>query len=442
VAVKGGPEAVLAASSRVACGGDERALDEAGRRDWLRRNEEMAARGLRVLALASRCVSDPDAEPYADLTLIGLVGLRDPARGDVREAIAGCRRAGIRVVMVTGDQPATARSIARAVGLVDEPDAEVVLGRDLAKADAASEAERRRLLDASIFARISPEQKLELIAHHQERGSIVAMTGDGVNDAPALKQADIGVAMGKRGTEVARQAADIVLRDDAFATIVAAVQEGRIIFGNIRKFVLYLLSCNISEILVIGLATAVHAPLPLLPLQILFLNLVTDVFPALALGMGEGSAAVMDRPPRNPRERVLERGHWRAVGGFGLLITAAVLGAMAIARLGLGMSEPEAVSVSFLTLAFAQLWHVFNLRSRGEPLLRNDVTTNAWVWGALALCAALLLAAAFLPGLSDLLQVAPLGAEGWALVAAMSLAPLVAGQLMVALGIADPDAPS
>jgi len=440
VAVKGAPEAVLAVSSRVAGEGGEQALDEAGRSEWQERNEEMAGRGLRVLALATRRARSRDVDVYAELTLVGLVGLLDPARADVREAIAGCRRAGIRVVMVTGDQPATARSIARAVGLVDEPDAPVVLGRDLAKADSAAESERLRLFDAPIFARISPEQKLELIAHHQERGAIVAMTGDGVNDAPALKKADIGVAMGKRGTEVARQAADIVLRDDAFATIVTAVQEGRIIFDNIRKFVVYLLSCNVSEILVIGLATAVQAPLPLLPLQILFLNLVTDVFPALALGMGEGSAAVMDEPPRDPRERVLERGHWRAVGGYGLLITAAVLGAMSIALRGLGMSEAEGVTVSFLTLAFAQLWHVFNVRSPGERMLRNDVTRNAWVWAALALCSGLLLSAAFLPGLSDLLQVVPLGAEGWGLVAAMSLAPLVAGQLLAGLRTARRDA--
>jgi len=315
----------------------------------------------------------------------------------------------------------------------------VVLGGQLAKA--ASEDERRRMLDAPIFARISPEQKLELIARHQERGAIVAMTGDGVNDAPALKKADIGVAMGKRGTEVARQASDIVLRDDAFATIVAAVQEGRIIFGNIRTFVLYLLSCNLSEILVVGLASAVNAPLPILPLQILFLNLVTDVFPALALGVGEGSAAVMTRPPRDPRERLLEASHWRAVGGWGLLITAAVLGALAMAMRWLDMTGREAVSVSFLTLAFAQLWHVFNMRSPRSGMLRNEITANPWVWGALALCAGLLLAAVFLPGLSDLLQVVRPGPRGWLLVAVMSAAPLLAGQLLTAIRRQAPAAP-
>jgi Ca2+-transporting ATPase len=437
-AVKGAPEAVLAISHRIAVGEGERPLDDAGRRDWQRRNEEMAARGLRVLALATGRVSAAGAEVYRDLTFVGLLGLLDPAREDVREAIAGCRRAGIRVVMVTGDQPATARGIAHAVGLVDGADAPVVHGLELARARSAPESERQRLYDAPIFARISPEQKLGLIAHHQERGAIVAMTGDGVNDAPALKKADIGVAMGRRGTEVAREAADIVLRDDAFATIVAAVQEGRIIFRNIRKFVLYLLSCNLSEIFIVGLASAAAAPLPLLPLQILFLNLVTDVFPALALGMGEGSTAVMQEPPRDPREGVLERSHWKSIAAFGLLITAAVLGAMAIARHGLGMNDAQAVSVSFLTLAFAQLWHVFDMRSPGEPVRPHDITTNGWVWAALALCAGLLLAAALLPGLSDLLRIEPLGREGWLLVTGASLAPLAAGQLLLRLGIAGP----
>ncbi len=434
VAVKGAPEAVLAVSSCVATAKGDEPLDVVRRGEWLERNEEMARRGLRVLALATKRTSRESSKVYTDLTLVGLVGLLDPPREGVRDAIAGCRSAGIRVVMVTGDQPATARGVAYAVGLVEDPAAEVISGEALAKARGAPESERRRLFDAPIFARITPEQKLELIAHHQGRGAIVAMTGDGVNDAPALKKADIGVAMGRSGTEVARQAADIVLRDDAFATIVAAVQEGRVIFENIRKFVVYLLSCNLSEILVVGLASAAAAPLPLLPLQILFLNLVTDVFPALALGLGEGSATVMDRPPRDPRERVLERGHWWTIAGFGLLITGATLGAMAIGLRGFGMDEREAVSVSFFTLALAQLWHVFNLRSPDERIVRNHVTSNPWVWTALAICASLLAAAAVVPGLADLLQVVPLGRAAWLLVLGMSLVPLLAGQLFMGRG--------
>ncbi len=342
--------------------------------------------------------------------------------------------------MVTGDQPATARAIARRIGLVEDEQADVVMGRELEGLGAGDDALAERMLAARIFARIEPRQKLELIAWHQQRGFVAAMTGDGVNDAPALQKADIGVAMGQRGTEVARQAADIVLQDDAFSTIVSAVRQGRTIFGNIRRSVLYLLSCNISEILVVGIAAAAAAPLPLLPLQILFLNLVTDVFPALALGVGEADPEVMERPPRAPGERILEASHWRAIVGYGVLITACVLGAMALGLRALGMSEREAVTVSFLTLAFAQLWQVFNTRSVRSSILRNEIVENGWVWSALGLCLLLILSAVYVPGLASLLEVERLGWEGWTLVAAMSLLPLLVGQALAAFGIGVPDA--
>jgi Ca2+-transporting ATPase len=367
---------------------------------------------------------------------LGLVGLVDPPREDVRPALKAAQAAGVRVVMVTGDQPVTARNVAQAVGLVEQEDdgarsvRDAIRGRDLEDVGAISESERARVLDTPIFARVSPKQKLDLIALHQEAGAIVAMTGDGVNDAPALKKADIGVAMGERGTQVAREAADMVLQDDAFSTIVVAIEQGRAILENIRKFVLYLLSCNISEILVVALASIVNAPLPVRPLQILFLNLVTDVFPALALGVGEGDPSLMERPPRDPEEPIMARRHWFAVGGYGLAITVAVLGALAIALAGLGMAEDRAVTISFLTLACAQLWHVFNMRDRGSGLFRNPITRNPTIWGALALCVLLLIAAVYLPLLADVLAVVDPGLDGWALVLGMSLIPLALGQAL------------
>ncbi|MHC4714054.1 MAG: cation-translocating P-type ATPase, partial [Planctomycetota bacterium] len=416
VSVKGAPEGVLKASSRILGDQGERPFEASSRDAWVEESGRLAREGLRILALAVKTSADLEEEAYRDLTFIGLLAMSDPPRREVRESIEACRRAGIRVVMVTGDQAATARNIAAAVGLVDSPRAEVISGEELEGVDALPEEGKRRLVDASVFSRVSPRQKLHLISLHQEAGAIVAMTGDGVNDAPALKKADIGVAMGRRGTQVAREAADMVLKDDSFPTIVAAVEQGRAIFANIRRFVVYLLSCNISEILTVFFASAVNAPLPILPLQILYLNLITDIFPALALGAGEGDPSSMTRPPRDTSEPVISRRNWIETAAFALVITAAVLGAFAVAIFGLSMKTRQAVTVSFLTLAFAQLWHVFNMRDAGSRILRNDVTLNRWVWAALGLCTVLLVAAVYLPGLSDVLRLEDPGVRGWALV--------------------------
>jgi Ca2+-transporting ATPase len=430
VAVKGAPESVVETCSHIRTREGDREMKPQSKEHWLRCNDRLAEAGLRVLAMAVKTAETPDADPYENLIFLGLLGLLDPPRREVVGAIKSCRDAGIRVIMVTGDQAITARSIAKSVGLTEGENVEVVHGHDLSTPDNMPEQDRSKILQADIFTRVNPKQKLDIIALHQQNGAVVAMTGDGVNDAPALKKADIGVAMGQRGTQVAREAADMVLKDDALGSIVVAIEQGRAIFDNIRKFILFLLSGNVAEIMIVAFALLAGAPLPILPLQILYLNMIGDVFPALALGVGKGDPSKMNLPPRNPKESILTRHHWLAIGGYGLIIAFAVLGAFAAALSWLRLETREAVSISFLTLAFARLWHVFNMRDPGSALLRNDVTRNPFVWGALALCAVLLLAAVYLPGLSLILKLVDPGTSGWSLILGMSLLPLLIGQLV------------
>jgi Ca2+-transporting ATPase len=435
VDVKGAPNRVLDACVRMAGEGadGDRPLEEEDRREWHERAEAMAGDGLRLLAMADKVADSAEEEPYEKLRFLGLIGLLDPPRDEVGQAIEQCREAGIRVVMVTGDQPATAAAIAHQTEIARDGDNPPVMhGSELKAPDKMSSEDRRRVLETAVFARVSPEQKLHLIKLMQEEGETVAMTGDGVNDAPALKKADIGVAMGRRGTDAARQAADMVLLDDAFSSIVAAVRQGRIIFGNIRKSVMFMLCTNVAEVVAVAAASVVggftNLPLPLLPLQILYLNVVTDVFPALALGMGKGEPDVMRRKPRPRSEPVLTRAHWSAIGGWSVLVAVCVLGALIVASYLLGFEQKQAVTASFLTLAFGKLWFVFNLRNPGSRLLDNDIVRNPYIAGSIALCAALLIAAVYLPGLSAILKTQDPGLRGWLLVLGMSLIPFVLGQ--------------
>ncbi len=422
-AVKGAPEAVLAAAERVKSDDGETPLDSQMRAEWLARVQQLGHHGLRVLACAVKTGTQADADPYKDLTFVGLIGLEDPARADVPRAIRDCQQAGIRVVMVTGDHAVTARSIGRAVGL--RHTAKVVEGKHIGPLATGTDG---GLFSVDIFARVSPAEKLELVRAYQAAGEIVAMTGDGVNDAPALRQADIGIAMGLRGTDVAREAAAMILLDDAFPTIVKAIREGRVIFGNIRRFVAYLLSCNLSEIVVVGLAVLSTLPLPIHPLQILYLNLVTDVFPAFALAMGEGDPDVLERPPRNPNEPILGRAQWIGIVLQSLAMTAGTFGALAVTHLWLDLDAKPTVTVTFLTLAFAQLWHTFNMRHPQSGPLRNEVTGNPWVWGAVLLCMALLAAPPYLPAIADIMSLTPPTPAMWAIIVGMSIAPLIVTQ--------------
>ncbi len=424
VAVKGAPESVLEATT----------LTEDERRHWRQRAEALASRGLRVLAIAEGQSDDPGGDPYRDLELLALAGMHDPPRPEVRETIEVCRAAGVRFVMVTGDHPTTALNIAVATGLAVPAPTSAVLGAELEHALEADTATKQRLVSAQVFARVTPKQKLNLIALHQRAGNVVAMTGDGVNDAPALRKADIGVAMGQRGTAAAKEAAAMVLEDDNLETIAVAIAQGRAIFDNIRRFVLYLLSCNLSEVLVVALGALFAGPLPLLPLQILFLNLVTDVFPALALGVGKADDNVMKRPPRKAGEAIVAPRHWRLIVAHGLIMTVAVLGAFGVALFVLELSAHGAVTVSFLTLALTQTFHVFNMRSPGGSVVRNEVTRNPFVWLAVATCIGLLLLAVYVPGLSRALSIVPPTATGWALVLSMSVLPVFVVQGVMIAG--------
>jgi len=433
-AVKGAPESVLDVSKTVLAEGGLRDMTEDDHRDWRERSERAARSGQRVLALAMKAAGSATEDPYAGLTLVALVCFLDPLRDDIPAAIRASQGAGVRVVMMTGDHADTAATIAREAGL-GAGDLKVLKGQDIAGLDPGTvdDETRERLLETDIFARVAPETKLKLVSLFQDTGHVVAMTGDGVNDAPALKKADIGIAMGLRGTQVAREASDIVLKDDAFATIIAAMRQGRTIFENIRKFVVYLMSCNVSEVLIVGIAVGVGLPVPLLPLQILFLNLVTDVFPAFALGLGREDPKIMYQPPREPREPIVDGARWFLIALLGGAITLATLAAFALALFYFQLATEAAVSVAFLTLALAQLWNVFNVRRPSLDVVRNDVTTNGFVWGALVLCLGLLAVAMGNPDLADILGLHWPGPEGALLACAMSFLPLIIGQIYLML---------
>lgn len=428
-AVKGAPEAVVEVCDRALTDEGEKPIDEAGRTSWIERNSRAAKDGLRLIALAMKTARSETENPYVGLTLVALVCFLDPLRKDVQDAIRASREAGVRVVMMTGDHAETAANIARQAGLAS-PAMSIFAGRDLVDLDpqCTDPDLRERLSNADVFARVAPDTKLKLVSLFQDNGHVVAMTGDGVNDAPALRKADIGIAMGQRGTQVAREAADMVLKDDAFSTIIAAMRQGRIIFDNIRKFVVYLMSCNVSEVLLVGIAVGAGLPVPLLPLQILFLNLVTDVFPAFALGLGRGEEDIMRQPPRDPREAIVDGRRWALIGALGITIMGATLGAFAVALFQLDLAPAQAVTVAFVTLALAQLWNVFNVRHATQGVFLNDITRNPYVWGALGLCLGLVALAVWHPGLSALLGLPLPGVEGLVLAGVMSLLPLAAGQ--------------
>jgi Ca2+-transporting ATPase len=422
--VKGAPGRVVEMSRSVRTERGDQTLDDDHRRKLLGINEAMAGEGLRVLALASGPAAKPEESALDALTFVGFVGFIDPPAEGVKEAIARLHGAGLRTLMLTGDQRSTAAAVGRQLNLMAEGDA-VLDGRELD--ELSSEDLGARLPRVAGFSRITPEHKLRLVETLQARGEIVAMLGDGVNDAPALRRADIGVAMGVRGTDVAKEAAAIVLQDDRFETVAAAVEEGRVIFDNIRKFVFYLFSCNVAEVLVLLGAAVAGLPLPLLPLQILWLNMVTDTFPALALAMEPGDADVMTRPPRDPRKALLSGRFVLAVLFYGGLITAATLTAYA---LSLESSAARARTVAFMTLALAQLLHLGNARSDRPVIRPHRALGNRYAIGAIVFSLGLQLVAMYFVPLADVLGVVALDGSAWTLVVSCAVAPAVVGQAL------------
>jgi Ca2+-transporting ATPase len=371
--------------------------------------EQMAAAGLRVLAIAHR---DWPAVPdqlspetvEADLAFVGFVGLIDPPRPEAAQAVAQCREAGITPVMITGDHPLTAHAIACRLGIIEQGEDRLMTGRDLARIDAAELTNRAE--DLRIYARVNPEQKIAIVQALQGRGEFVAMTGDGVNDAPALKSADIGVAMGKVGTDVAREASDMVLLDDNFASIVAAVGEGRRIYENIRKFVKFVLAGNLGEILTLLVAPFFGMPLPLLPIQILWVNLVTDGLPGLALAAEPAERGQMSRPPRPPRESLFAEGL-----GVHIIWVGTLIGGLSIFTQywGISTGSEHWQTMVFTVLSFCQLYHIMAIHS-SESVFKIGITSNLPLLGAVLIGAALQLMVIYVPVFNKFMKTQPLTA--------------------------------
>ena len=398
---KGAPESVLPRCQAQWGAEGARPLDHAA---VLREATELAAKGLRVLALARRNhpqLPDTNAIETVEsaLAFLGLIALMDPPRAEAGAAVRDCLQAGIIPIMITGDHPATARAIAHRLGIVGDAQAEVLTGQELAVLD--DTGLRQRLAQVRVFARVDPAQKIRVVEALQALGHFVAMTGDGVNDAPALKRADIGVAMGQSGTDVAREASSLVLLDDNFASIVAAVREGRRIFDNIRKFVRYAMTGNSGEIWTLFLAPMLLLPIPLLPIHILWVNLVTDGLPGLALAAEPAEPGIMRRPPRAPRESLFAGGMWQHILGVGLLIGGLCLALQAWA---LSSGNAHWQTMVFTVLTLSQMAHVLAIRSESQSLWRLGLGSNRPLLGAVFLTFVLQMATIYLPALNPIFK--------------------------------------
>jgi Ca2+-transporting ATPase len=418
--VKGAPDVLM-----------EMAADDGIRDAMSKVNDTLAEKGMRVLAMGEVREYQGDGSESAmreaiekGVTLLGFTGIFDPPREDVKEAIRQAQEAGIRIIMITGDHPKTASIIASQIEM--DNDEEVITGKEMDRMSDETLAEKIR--HTAVFARVSPENKLQIVRALKIDREVTAMTGDGVNDAPALNGADIGIAMGIRGTEVAKDASDMILTDDRFSTIVDAVKEGRTIFDNIEKFVYFLFSCNVVEILTVFLAIILRLPMPILALQILYLNLVVDVLPAMSLAWEAPEADIMKREPRNPEQAIVTRGFLLKVLGNGALIGLGSL-VVFIYGINLGYGDETARTMAFSTMAIGQLFHIFNVRTKNTFGIDRTILKNPYLIGAFLISIVLQLAAVYLPFLNRVLETVPLDFYKWMLILAGSVVPTIIIQL-------------
>ena len=430
---KGAPDVVLDRCEKVLIDGKEVELDENLRKEILEKNSEFARSALRCLGYAYRKHSDMPSEITSDtiekdMVFVGLTGMIDPSRPEAKAAIKECKSAGIRPIMITGDYLETGLAIAKDLGIAERDD-QAIMGRDL---NEMSEAELREIVkEKSVYTRVSPENKVQIVTALKQNGHITAMTGDGVNDAPAIKKADIGIAMGITGTDVAKNTAEVILTDDNFATIVNAVEEGRIIYSNIKKFVAYLLSCNLGEVLIVLISILMNLPVPLIPIQLLWLNLVTDSFPALALGVERGEADIMDEPPRDPDEPILDTEIKITVAIQSIAITVATLLAYFVGLKWYGQTEglQHARTMAFSTLIICELLRSYTSRSIDKTVFEIGVFTNKKLVLATVFSFLLMLVVIYVPVLNDTFGLMDLGPREIAVVLGSSLIPLVAGEI-------------
>ena len=423
--VKGAPDLILELCTKVYQNGRVVPINNTIKKDIIKHYSVLAGQALRVLAMAYRELPGrterlDEKNVEQELVFLGLAGMIDPPRPSAVKAVKTARRAGIKTVMITGDHQLTAQAVGRELGILDRGN-KVLTGVDL---DRMSDDELRRDADyVTVYARVSPHHKLRIVRALKRNGHVVAMTGDGVNDAPAVKEADIGIAMGITGTDVTKEASAMVLADDNFTTIVAAVEEGRGIYDNIRKFIRYLLSCNVGEVLTMLVAVLAGLPLPLLPIQLLWMNLVTDGLPAMALGVDPADRDIMFRKPRDPAESVFSHGlGWRIIGSG----TVIGLGTVAAFLVGLSFGDlAVARTMAFNTLVFSQLFYVFTCRSEFHTILDVGFFTNSYLIVAVLISATLQLAVDYLPILQTVFHTVILNSEHWVIVLSIAAAPAV-----------------